>query len=106
GVRTERFMEAPLTLEMALEETTLAEALKTVGYRTGFVGKWHLGAEEKFWPEGQGYDFNVAGCNRGSPASYFAPYKNPRLADGPEGEHLTARLADAAIALLEKFKAE
>ena len=106
GVRTERFMEAPLTLQMALEETTLAEALKGVGYRTAFVGKWHLGTEEKFWPEGQGYDINIAGCNRGSPASYFSPYKNPRLSDGPEGEHLTARLADEAITVLEKMKAE
>ena len=106
GVRTERFMEAPLTLHMALEETTLAEALKGAGYRTGFVGKWHLGLEEKYWPEGQGYDVNIAGCNRGSPASYFSPYQNPRLADGPVGEHLTARLASEAIGVLEKFQAD
>jgi arylsulfatase A-like enzyme len=106
GARVERFEPAPLTREMALEETTLAEALKATGYRTGFVGKWHLGEEEKFWPEAQGYEVNIAGCNRGSPASYFSPYKNPRLTDGPPGEHLTARLADEAIAILEKFKAE
>jgi arylsulfatase A-like enzyme len=106
GARTERFEAAPLTREMALEETTLAETLKAAGYRTAFVGKWHLGEQEKFWPEAQGYDVNIAGCNRGSPASYFSPYKNPRLTDGPEGEHLTVRLADEAIALLEKFKAE
>ncbi len=106
GVRTERFMEAPLTLQMAPEETTLAEALKGAGYRTAFVGKWHLGTDEKSWPETQGYDFNVGGINRGSPASYFSPYKNPRLTDGPEGEFLTTRLADEASALLEKFKAE
>ena len=49
---------------------------------------------------------NIGGINRGSPASYFSPYKNPRLTDGPEGEHLTARLADEAIGLIEKFKGE
>jgi arylsulfatase A-like enzyme len=106
GARIERFAGAPLAKEMALEETTLAEALKGAGYRTGFVGKWHLGEQEKFWPEAQGYDVNVGGNNRGSPASYFSPYKNPRLSDGPEGEHLTARLADEAIGLIEKFKGE
>lgn len=106
GVRVERFQPAPLTRQMPLEETTLAEILHSAGYRTGFVGKWHLGEQEIFWPEAQGYDFNIAGCNRGSPASYFSPYKNPRLQDGPPGEHLTARLADESIALLERFQRE
>ncbi len=104
----ERFEGAPLTPQMPLEETTLAEALKPAGYRTAFVGKWHLGPEEKFWPEAQGFDVNIAGYWRGNPArgAYFSPYHNPRLADGPAGEHLTARLADETIALLEKFHVE
>jgi arylsulfatase A-like enzyme len=106
GMRVERFQNAPLTLQMALEETTLAEVLRPAGYRTGFVGKWHLGEEEKFWPEAQGYDVNIGGFSKGSPPSYFSPYKNPRLADGPPGEHLTMRLADETAALIGKFAAE
>src|SRR5687767_13936731 len=78
GVRAERFEAAPLTREMPLAETTLAEIFRGAGYGTAFIGKWHLG-EEKFWPEAQGYDFNIAGTSRGSPPSYFSPYKNPRL---------------------------
>ena len=105
GVRTERFQEAPLTQQMPLEETTLAEVLKTAGYRTAFVGKWHLGEEEKFWPEAQGYDINVAGWSMGRPSSYFSPYQNPRLEDGPTGEHLTERLADETLKILAAFKA-
>jgi arylsulfatase A-like enzyme len=104
--RTERFKEAPLTREMALAETTTAEALKPAGYRAAFVGKWHLGGSEKFWPEAQGFDVNIGGFSRGSPPSYFAPYRNPRLPDGPPGEYLTARLAEESITLLEQFKAE
>ena len=106
GTRAERFEPAPLTRQMPLEETTLAEVLRPAGYRTAFVGKWHLGEEEKFWPEAQGFDVNVGGTSRGAPTSYFSPYKNPRLADGPVGEHLTARLADETCALIAKFKAE
>ena len=105
GVRTERFQEAPLTQQMPLEETTLAEVLKTAGYRTAFVGKWHLGEEEKYWPEAQGYDINVAGWSMGRPSSYFSPYQNPRLEDGPMGEHLTERLANETLKILTEFKA-
>jgi arylsulfatase A-like enzyme len=106
GVRTERFQEAPLRLQMALEETTLAEALQSAGYRTAFVGKWHLGEEQKYWPEFQGFDINIAGSSGGHPNRYFAPYNNPRLEDGSTGELLTERLATETLHLPETFKAE
>jgi arylsulfatase A-like enzyme len=80
--------------------------LKPAGYRTAFVGKWHLGQEEKYWPEAQGYEINLGGWSRGSPTSYFSPYQNPRLEDGPPGEDLSLRLADDTCRLLEKFKGE
>lgn len=38
------------------EEITIAEILKEKGYRTGVVGKWHLGHMEKFLPLNQGFD--------------------------------------------------
>ena len=85
------------TMELPLEETTIAELLKSKGYATASVGKWHLGEEEKFYPEHQGFDVNVGGYFKGSPTSYFSPYKNPRLKDGKPGENLTDRLADEAL---------
>jgi arylsulfatase A-like enzyme len=107
GKREGRFRGAPLNDVMPLEEITLAEALKSLGYRTAFVGKWHLGPNEKYWPEAQGFDINIGGHDRGSPpGGYFAPYKNPRLQNGPPGEHLTARLADEAAAIIEGSKNE
>jgi arylsulfatase A-like enzyme len=78
---------------LPLAEISLAEALKTGGYQTFFAGKWHLGETENFWPENQGFDINQGGYFAGSPKSYFSPYKNPRLNDGPLGEHLPDRLA-------------
>jgi arylsulfatase A-like enzyme len=105
GRRSGRFLPAVLNDRMPLEEVTLAEALKEAGYRTAFVGKWHLGPTEEYWPEAQGFDLNFGGHSRGSPpGGYFAPYRNPRLADGPKGEFLTARLADESIKILERFK--
>lgn len=38
------------------EEITIAEVLKAKGYRTGVVGKWHLGHMEKYLPLNQGFD--------------------------------------------------
>jgi arylsulfatase A-like enzyme len=80
---------------------TLAERLKTAGYRTFFAGKWHLGRRD-FWPDRQGFDVNQGGHHVGSPpGGYYVPYKNPALPDGPAGEYLTDRLTDEAIGFLE-----
>ena len=49
------FIQSALPLDIV----TVAESLKTVGYRTGYVGKWHLGGGPRFAPASQGYDFAV-----------------------------------------------
>ena len=88
---------------LALEEVTLAEALKSAGYATFFAGKWHLGPEG-FYPEDQGFDVNKGGMEHGGPyggKKYFSPYDNPRLEGGPEGEHLPARLAAETANFIE-----
>ena len=38
------------------DEITLAELLKTRGYATGMIGKWHLGHLPAFLPMAQGFD--------------------------------------------------
>jgi len=93
---------------LAHKEVTISEALKEKGYATFFAGKWHLGPEG-FWPEDQGFDINKGGCERGGPyggRKYFSPYGNPRLKDGPEGEHLPDRLASETVTFIEAHKEE
>ncbi len=104
GRRPGRFLPAPLNDVMPLSETTLGEAFQESGYRTAFLGKWHLGPTEEYWPEHQGFEFNVGGHKGGMPRSYFSPYQNPRLEDGPKGEHLTKRLTDEALQIIEHCK--
>ena len=41
---------------MSLEESTLADRLKALGYRTGMIGKWHLGHPEPHHPMSRGFD--------------------------------------------------
>ncbi|MBM3823948.1 MAG: arylsulfatase [Verrucomicrobia bacterium] len=36
--------------------TTLAEVLRSSGYRTGIFGKWHLGDEPEYWPNRRGFE--------------------------------------------------
>jgi len=88
------------TTVLADEHVTIAEALKANGYRSISLGKWHLGAD----PRTQGFDENVGGTTRGGPPSYFSPYRNPALPDGPKGEHLPARLAAETINIIRANK--
>ena len=53
---TQGDMNGPDGINMALEEVTLAEALKPAGYRTALFGKWHLGSHRNFGPKKQGFD--------------------------------------------------
>ncbi|MCF7788040.1 MAG: sulfatase [Prosthecobacter sp.] len=93
------------TMQLPLEEATIAERLKTRGYATASIGKWHLG-EEDFYPTKQGFDVNIGGTHAGSPPNYFSPYKIATLPDGPKDEFLSDRLTDEAVKFIEKNKAK
>jgi len=91
------------TKHLPEEEETLAERLKTQGYATASIGKWHLGGPDHY-PEKHGFDLNIGGTDAGSPPSYFSPYKIATLPDGPKDEFLTDRLTSEAIGFIEKNK--
>ena len=81
------------------ETTTWAEALQRAGYRTGIVGKWHLGSRPEFHPTRHGYGHFV-----GFLAGGTTPM-DPRLeADGVERVFPGAEpdvITDAALAFLD-----
>jgi len=65
---------------LAPSEITVAESLKSVGYVTGIVGKWHLGDQPEFLPTRQGFD------------EWFGlPYSNDR---GPVADGVESNLGD------------
>lgn len=78
---------------------TMAEALKSNGYVSASMGKWHLGAD----PTSQGFDVNIAGKEWGSPSGggYHSPYRYPNLVQKEKGEYLTDRLTTEATKFIE-----
>jgi len=100
GMERGKVLSSPYLFYLPSEEKTIAAALRDGGYRTWHLGKWHLG-DEPYWPENHGFDVNVGGWSAGHPRSYFSPYSNPRLPDGPDGEYLTDRLTDEAVRLIQ-----
>lgn len=108
----EKLIAQPTAYQLALEEKTIAEVALENGYKTFFAGKWHLGEEEKYWPENQGFQINKGGWSAGAPTgkindstgAYFTPYKNPRLSDGPKGEYITDRLTKETLSFIDNAK--
>src|SRR5205085_10391509 len=43
-------------LGLPLDQRTLANLLRAVGYKTGLVGKWHLGFSKDHHPQARGFD--------------------------------------------------
>lgn len=111
---------------------TTAELLKAAGYRTGHVGKWHVGLTDG--PAARGFDVELAGDGlvgaedrfedyrrrwsgaadatvytryppKGERAARFRPFSFPMYATDsvPEDVTLAAAVADAGVELLESL---
>jgi arylsulfatase A len=96
-----RLLTPPFKQELPLEEVTIAQVLKPLGYSSASIGKWHLGGPQ-FYPDKHGFDLNVGGTARGQPQSYFGPFNLPNLEGGSKDEYLTDRLSAEAEKFLEQ----
>ena len=85
-----------------LNEVTIADILQDAGYRTGLIGKWHLGAfDPRYKPEKRGFDEAI--CFRGGMHDYY----DWRLESGDrvqraDGRYLTDFWTDEAIDFLKR----
>ena len=88
------------------EETTVAELLKTRGYVTACIGKWHLGHYSQFYPTRHGFDYYygtpLGHCfltngmrDRGEFSDLFL--KNEQRVPFPPIEELTEVLTEDAV---------
>lgn len=108
------------------EEVTLAEMLKSAGYRTGMVGKWHLGHLPEHLPPVHGFDeyFGMPYSNDMLPApdapegraKFFAEnndyWKTPLIRgteivnDHPDQREVTRQYTDEAVKFIQTHKAK
>lgn len=91
---------------LALREVTLADVLKRLGYATGLIGKWHLGAfDPEYHPNARGFDEAV--CFRGGWSDYWQwrlDYNGSyRRADG---RYLTDVFTEEAISFIRRHQGE
>ena len=101
---------------LSVDEQTLADRLKSAGYRTGIVGKWHLGIAEHFQPLQRGFDefFGFLFGSRSYHPISGGTGVGMRLRDADAGGetvaeeagYLTDRLAAEACKFIERHAAE
>ncbi len=90
--------------ELLLSETTMAQRLKSAGYTTGIVGKWHLGdTSPAFMPLARGFDFAVGSVGNLGEGKGPAFYRGTQMLEDLAGAPITSPVyAREAIGFIEQ----
>ena len=91
---------------IALREATLADLMKSAGYTTGMVGKWHNGSiDQRFHPNARGFDEFIG--FRGGYMDYWdwvLDYNG--TFHRKDGRYLTDLFTDEAVCFIKRHKEE
>ena len=89
-----------------VNELTIAQILKSAGYTSAALGKWHLGVNHKYQPLQRGFDHQFGFAGGGGP--YYDPktrphnlIRNGEAAEWPEGAYQTDLMADEAVSWMK-----
>lgn len=110
-----RVMLAIDSIGLNPSEITIAEILKSAGYKTGIVGKWHLGDQAEFMPTQQGFDefFGIPYSHDIHPFHGNKKYNFPPLPliegeklieQEPDADYLTKRITKRAVQFIKEHK--
>ena len=100
---------------MPQTEVTLADLFHANGYRTGHVGKWHLGYTPETMPNGQGFDSSfghMGGCIDNYSHFFYwnGPNRHDLWRDGKEvwldGRYFGDQMVDECQRLITNWKDE
>lgn len=93
-------------LHLPEKETTLAQVLKSAGYATGMVGKWHLGHKPGFLPTDRGFDeyYGIPYSNDMRPVQVL---EGTQIIEYPVVQAtLTRRYTERALGFIERSKGQ
>lgn len=108
GPPANRAIEPESRSRFPKDAVTYAEILKGLGYKTAFLGKWHLGPPP-YSPENHGFDLVVGGRQHPGPpppGGYFAPWQVQGLDEYEAGTHISEALAQESIKFIKSNKDE
>lgn len=93
-----------------LKETTLADRLKSLGYATAAVGKWHLGGGPEYRPTKRGFD-EFFGTLNNTPFFHPTNFVDSRISDDvrkieDDSFYTTDAYAERSVDWIEKNKSK
>lgn len=100
---------------MPSSQVTMAEMFKDAGYRTGHIGKWHMGYTESTMPNGQGFDYSyghMGGCidNYSHYFYWNGPNRHDLWRNGEEiwedGKYFPDGMVDEVNSFLERNRSD
>ncbi len=90
------------------EDTTIAEVLKTAGYRTGIIGKWGLGEPGTTGiPNKKSFDYFFGYLNQNHAHNYYPDYlwRNAEKVNLPKGTYSADLFAQEALDFIKRESA-
>lgn len=104
GSKTRDVLAPTSALGLPQSEITIARALKAKDYKTGIIGKWHLGTAPQFMPNSHGFDyyFGLPYSNNSHPLPL---YRNREIIEEyPDQRQLTQRYTAEVLSFIEENK--
>jgi arylsulfatase A-like enzyme len=102
GNRTEAdspLLPAQWKTYLGSKEITLAQRLKSMGYQTGMIGKWHLGSGDSLAPWNRGFDYARMIGKNGLDYYNYGIFENSfqKVFEDEGKTYMTDKLSDYAV---------
>lgn len=88
-----------------VDERTIAQLFRALGYRTGMIGKWHNGSQWPYHPNARGFE-DYYGFTSGHWGEYFDPPLEHNGKPVRGKGYIADDFTDKALAFIDKHRAE